>query len=229
MKIPKEIKSQWLTYIDLKEKGLKKQANKALKSVVNIINMYDVGYFNDFLYSLCKLELNKGINNQLQYPIFVKCILPILVEGVRNNSVKDIVYLVQASESGFSREIYKELGDISNRDLLRTALISEPDNTTVKSLLGANYVYDLYYGAHHLPDSMIGDIAYVTSLINESSDFFDANSQVLHKDLINEHSYYCQLYRDYIMWESGCFDFDFSTWCEKHNRKYSWVKSYYYE
>ena len=229
MCIPKEIEQDWHEYNKLKHSGLKKQANKLLLSIVEKIENQGLLKFKNFLFSLCEEGLSSDYTKKIQHPIFVRCVLPLLVDGYNSNSVQELVFIVKANINGYCREIFQSIGQVSNQELLKTALLAEPNNRMIISLLAADYVEGLYYGAHHLPDCLIIEQEYANSLIKESSLFFEQHSDLIEIKLIDSHKYYLQLYHDYLVWKTGLFKFSFQEWCEKNNRTYHWVKSFCYD
>lgn len=229
MKVPLAIESDWNRYLALIESGLKKQANKVLLQVVKTIEEQGPANFKAFLYDLCEEGLGYNYASKIQYPIFVRCILPLLVDGLNAGSATEIIYLVQARAAGFSAVIFDAIGLIDDRDLLKRALVSEPENITAKNLLVHDYIEELYFGAHHLPEVLITDLETANSVIRESAEFILKNRDVINDRLVEEHQYYSQLYKDYEEWLSGNHDYDFAQWCEKNKRKYGWVQAYYYE
>jgi len=229
MNYPAEIEADWSQYIKLRESGLKKQANRALLDIVQKIENIGPEQFKVFLYSLCEDGLGKNYSSRIQHPIFVKCILPLLLKGFESGTAKDLVYLAKANQSGFGKEVYKATGGVSNRELLKKALSADPENIVAKNMLAADYVEALYFGAHHLPDALITDLQTANSLIKESAAFLLENADCIAEQLIEGHKYYSRLYKDYEAWSSGNYTDDFGKWCEKNKREYSWVKSYYYK
>lgn len=200
-----------------------------LLQVVKAIEAQGPVHFKAFLYSLCEEGLCRNYTTKIQYQIFARCILPLLLEGGKAGSATEIIYLVKARAAGFSAVIFNTIGLIDDRELLKRALNSEPDNVTAKNMLVHDYTEELYFGAHHLPDILITDLKVAKSVIRESAEFILKNRDVINDKLVEDHQYYSQLYKDYEEWLSGHFSYDFAHWCEKHERKYSWVQAYYYE
>lgn len=229
MQTPIEIRFDWQNYIELRDQGLKKQANKVLMNVVKKIEGIGLNYFKGYLYSLCDKCLGGDDSNRIQQPLFVRCILPLLLEDVQAKSTQAIIYVIKANFDGFGREIYNAIGDFNHCDLLKIALETEPNNNIAINLLASDYIDTLYHGAHHLPECLIIDLDTAKSLIFESSEFILKNIDHLDKELVESHRYYCKLYSDYNSWHSGAYSYDFTEWCEKNNREYSWVKSFYYK
>ena len=122
MNYPAEIEADWSQYIKLRESGLKKQANRALLDIVQKIENIGPEQFKVFLYSLCEDGLGKNYSSRIQHPIFVKCILPLLLKGFESGSATELVYLAKANQSGFGKEVYKATGGVSNRELLKKAI-----------------------------------------------------------------------------------------------------------
>ena len=226
---PKEIENEWLRYNELKSSGLKKQANKALLDVIEIIKESKSGRFNDFLLGLCDKGLGGSLDNKIQHPLFVQCILPLLLFGLEKKSAREITYIVRSNSCGFGREIYNAIGDVSNLELLKIAHASEPNNQNVVNLIVHDYIESLYFGAHHLPECLIIDLEYSRNIISESAEFILNNRKNIKAELIEQHKYYSSLYRDYEIWVSENNGGDFAQWCSKNGRTYSWVTTVYYD
>jgi hypothetical protein len=229
MDIPKEIGRDWSEYTHLRSSGLKKKANQLLLSIVKMIEKQGVEKFKGFLYALCEEGFSDNDEKKIQHPIFVRCVLPLLIEGYKSNSIQELIFIVKANGHGFGGIIYDAIGDVSNQKHLKSALETDPSNIEVINLLAQEYVESLYFGAHHLPDCLIVELEYANSLIGESSQFIEQYRGVIDARYIESHQYYLQLYGDYQVWNAGEFQYDFKEWCEKNKKTYHWVKSYYYE
>jgi len=226
---PKEIEIEWFKYIQLRDSGLKKQANKALLTVISAIHNSDQEKMKEFLLSLCDECLVSFSEQRIQQPLYVKCILPILVEGLKNGSVPEITYLVRSNACGFSNEVFKEIGDITEEDLLKKALEIDPSNIEAINLLANDYVQALDFGAHHLPESLIVELSYAKRVLSESAEFILRNRDCINESILQGHKYYSFLYSDYETWESEKKEITFSEWCSLNKREYSWVTTVNYE
>lgn len=229
MNIPKHLEPAWRKYNELRSDGLKKQANQALLSIVETIERHGPEKYKHFLFELCEQGLSHDANRRnIQHPLFVRCILPMLVKGYESNSVTELIHLVRGNLCGFGKEIYTAIGDISNEVLLKTVLSIDPAHSQAIELLAQDYVHALDFGAHHLPDALVVDWTYAEGVIQESSQFFGEHADSIDQALIESHQYYLQLYSDYQTWKDGEYSFNFQTWCEKNGRTYHQVKAYYY-
>ena len=228
MQPPIEIESDWERYKGLRSSGLKKQANKALLTVIQTMEKKGLEYFKVFLYSLCEEGLGGHYESKVQHPMFVRCLLPLLVSGVKSKSAKEIIYVVKARSSGFGKELYESIGDIPDRDLLKIVLSTEPNNQTALNLLAADYIEELYFGAHHLPEVLITDLSVAKSVSEELAKLILSNKSLINESLVTKYSYYTRLYEDYEIWLNGQHTYDFAKWCERNKRTYSWVASYKY-
>jgi len=139
----------------------------------------------------------------------VRCILQLLVDGYKSSSVKELIYIVKANSHGFGGDIYKAIGDVSNQDHLKAALLSEPSNMIVINLLAADYVEALYFGAHHLPDRLIVELEYANSLIHESALFLEEHQDSVETELVESHEYYVGLYHYYQVWKKDGGQYSF--------------------
>ena len=229
IEVPLEITNEWSQYENLRDSGLKKQANNALLSVIAKIKKNQSDSINEFLLSLCDIGLGKNVENKIQYPLYVQCILPILLDGLKRKSTREISYIVRSNSCGFGKEIYEAIGDISNRELLQVALESEPSNVGVINQLVYDYVDELYFGAHHLPDGLIVELERAQKTIKESAEFILKNCEHVREELIDEHKYYSGLYQDYADWKSELHGGNFSDWCASNGKSYSWVTMVSYE
>ncbi|KNC66325.1 hypothetical protein [Pseudoalteromonas ardens] len=226
---PKEIEKEWANYEKLKDSGLRKQANKALLTVIEEIQNGNKHRMKEFLLSLFDDALTKFSETRIQQPLFVKCILPILVQGLKAGLAREITYIVRANECGFGDEIFKELGELSNEELLKSALASEPGNIEAINLLANEYVSILDFGAHHLPSGLVIELDYAKRVISESAAFILKHRDNIHENIIKEHQYYSSLYTDYQKWKAEEKNLDFAGWCSKNKLEYSWVTAVYYE
>jgi len=226
---PSMIANEWSRYVQLRESGLKKQANQALLTAIEKIEKSQSTEVKEFLLSLCDVGLGQRPEQRIQHPIYARCILPLLLNGLKENSAREITYIIRSRYCGFAKEVYNAIGDIDSKDLLRAALISDPNNTDVINLLVKNYVEDLYFGAHHLPEALIVDLGYAQELLQESADFISRHRYQVSAQLIEEYKYYSALYSDYAEWESSRGTLDFAAWCTLHKREYTWVTAVYYD
>lgn len=226
---PKEIENEWAQYLELREAGLKKQANKALLEVIEQIKQNQSSSIKEFLLALCEKGLGQSLDHKIQHPLYVQCILPLLLIGLDGESAKEIIYIVKSNSCGYGGEIFNAIGDISNLELLKTALKSEPNNREVVNLIVHDYVENLYFGAHHLPQGLIMELSEAKNTLKESAEFILKNRSIIRDDLIENHKYYSDLYRDYEDWKNEVSELDFSQWCTTKRRKYSWVTTVYYD
>jgi hypothetical protein len=226
---PPEIIDEWSTYQTLRDAGLKKQANVALRLVIEKIKKNPSESIREFLLSLCETAFGKDRRNKIQQPLFISCILPILLEGLKQKSAQEILYIVKFRSHGFSKEIYNSIGDLSSEELLKTAHDSDPLHIGIINQLACNYVDDLYFGAHHLPDALIIELEHAKKILRESAEFIIKNRPLIHEDLVEEHRYYSALYQDYADWEIEDNGETFSDWCTSKGRSYHWVTRVYYE
>lgn len=227
MDIPKQVAENWSHYQALQNSGLKKQANKALNEIVSQLEGKDDADIKGFLFSLCDKGLNPNVEYKIQYPLFVKCIIPLLLNGYKRNSVKELLYIVKAMKYGYWKEIYEYFGDISPRNLLKKALELDTNNVEVLSELMAEYISELEYGAHHLPDTIVLDLAYINQTISECSAFILKNRKHIDPQALDVFKYYSRLCRDYSEWTRETNELDFLAWCIQHDKKYHWVNSDY--
>ena len=98
---PPEIIDEWSTYQTLRDAGLKKQANVALLLVIEKIKKNPSESIREFLLSLCETAFGKDARNKIQHPLFISCILPILLEGLKQKSPQEILYIVKFRSHGF--------------------------------------------------------------------------------------------------------------------------------
>ncbi len=176
-----------------------------------------------FLLTLCEKGLGQSLDHKIQHPLYVQCILPLLLDGFENKSATEIIYIVRSKSCGYGREVFNAIGDISNRELLKLALESEPKNEEVVNLIVHDYVENLYFGADHLPECLIVELDDAKNTIKESAAFILNNRGIVRDELIKNHKYYSKLYRDYEVWKNDITGKGFSQWCADKGKNYSWV------
>ena len=143
MDIPNIIAEDWSRYQELQNSGLKKQANKALCQIVDLLKGKKDNDIKDFLFNLCDKGLNPQRVNKIQYPLFVKCIIPLLLEGFERKSARELLFIAKAAKYGYWQEIYKSFGDVSTRDLLKIALDSDNENKEIIAELMSDFINEL--------------------------------------------------------------------------------------
>ena len=227
MNIPNLITDEWSRYQELQNSGLKKQANKALNQIVGLLEGKEDADIKDFLFILCDKGLNPQRANKVQHPLFVKCIIPLLLNGFKRKSAKELLFIVKAAKYGYWQEIYKSFGDVSTRELLKTALETEADNKDVIVELVSDFISELEYGAHHLPENIVLDLALINQTIGECSAFILKHRNNIDNQLVDVFQYYSRLYNDYSEWDKELTKFDFLSWCIHHDKKYYWVNPDY--
>lgn len=227
MNIPNLIADDWSRYQELQNSGLKKQANKALNQIVALLEGKEYADIKDFLFSLCDKGLNPQRANRIQHPLFVKCIIPLLINGFERKSAKELLFIVKATKYGYWQDIYKSFGDVSTRELLKTALESEAENKDIIVELMSDFISELEYGAHHLPENIVLDLALINQTISECSAFILKHRKLIDNQVIDVFQYYSRLYKEYSEWEKEMTKLDFLSWCIHHDKKYYWVNSDY--
>lgn len=227
MDIPKQVAENWSRYKELQNLGLKKQANKALNEIVSQLEGKEDADITAFLFCLCEKGLNPKREYKIQHQLFVKCIIPLLLNGYKRNSVKELLYIVKAMKYGYRKEINEAFGDISPQDLLKTALELGTDNKEVVLELMTEYISELEYGAHHLPNTIVLDLAIINQTISECSAFILKNRKYIDAQAIEVFKYYSRLFSDYSEWGKETTNLDFLSWCIKHDKKYHWVNPDY--
>jgi len=225
--VPEEIEKEWSQYEKLRNSGLRKQANKALLTTIAKIKSNQNPSINEFLLSLCEKGLDQDPQQRIQHPLYVQCILPLLLSGLERKSAREISFIVRSS--GYGKEIYDAIGDISHRELLNIALESEPKNIDIINQLVSDYVYELYFGAHHLPEVLIVELDYAQGIIKECAEFILKNQNCVREDIVEEHKYYSNLYQDYADWKNKSHGIDFSSWCNLNRKSYSWIAAVFYD
>ena len=121
------------------------------------------------------------------------------------------------------------VGNVDNKDILKKILSTDANNEIAINLLAREYIESLYFGAHHLPETLIISDDYADLLLNDSAFIFEKYKNYINDRAANTYKYYNQLYSDYKTWKTGTFHCSFEEWCDKNNLPYRWVNSYYYE
>jgi len=217
----------WSSYQEFKNTGLKKQANKALSQIVSKLEGKEDTDIKSFLFNLCDIGLNPNRTNKIQHPLFVKCIVPLLLDGFEQKSSKELFIIAKAAKYGYCKEIYHSFGDVSTRYLLKTALETDTFNKAIIAELMSDFIGELEYGAHHLPQTIVLNLTLVNQTIMECSTFILKYGIYIDNQVIDIFKYYSILYKDYSVWDDEITNLDFLSWCILHDKKYYWVNPDY--
>jgi hypothetical protein len=227
MDIPNLIADDWSRYQELQNSGLKKQANKALNQIVALLEGREDADIKYFLFNLCDNGLNAQRANKIQHPLFVKCIIPWLLDGFERKSAPELFFIVKAAKYGYWQEIYKFFGDVSTRELLKTALESDTDNKEMIAELISDFISEFEFGAHHLPENIVLDLSLINKSISECSAFILKYRKQIDSKTVESFKYYSKLYKDYSEWDEEVTKLSFLSWCIHHDKKYHWVNPDY--
>ena len=82
------------------------------------------------------------------------------------------------------------------------------------------YMNELWYGSHHLPEFILINEKEANECLSRVSDIVKKYEDI---------NYYRDLYDSWFAYKNENSDFTFEQWCEKNNKKFSWISAYYYE
>lgn len=220
----------WKDYMDTRNLGLKKQANKLLLNIVKYINSLEENEIHDFVFYIGDLKYNKMENILIQFPLMKSIIFPRIFAKCKEHEMPYLRWLYQLEhiDNECSNEIY-DYFDNGFSILELAHEIDENDLICVKLLIDA-YFYSLWYGGHHFPDFILIEKSHVDELENKLKKLFEKykDSALVTQDLIDDLSYYVNMYSDWFYYNDIIKGDDFAGWCISNNKNYSWVRSYYY-
>lgn len=207
-------------------KGLRKQAFKHLDVFLDQTLDWEFHKKLQFVIWICDwAEKAENHHHILVHPLLVKLIKPVLNEWIAQKPNDSRPYRWRGA---FLANLQND-NDINPYEDFRKAIEVNSDDERAKVRLADLILYSFWYATHHLPDFYIGDpdkdfeeLKLILSLIDSIADI------EIRGELRNNIDSYALLLGDWLSFkkESGA---DFADWCEKHNRKYRWVKAYYYE
>lgn len=217
IKPPDIVENEWSQYSLLRDSGVKKSAATALSVLIEKIEKCSNAEVDDFLLGLCDREINNKYCGVIQHPLFVKCILPMLEKGFREQSPREMVLLARFSEGIFSNAVHSVFAYLEPREIYRKVLEIDPLHVEAFNLLVGEYIRYLDYGAHHLPDSLIINLSDAQKNLRECAQIILASQHRVSPTLLEKYKHLSSLYGHYERWSLSCRNMDFADWCKMHN------------
>lgn len=204
-------KTEYNNYYDLREKGLKKEANKKLEELMEYFDSLDDKAKRSICYELCRLYLETKEISELQFPLLHR-IIAILAMDCEENKMPQM------------RWYYQLTGD---KKMLKRAFEQKKDDEITIHLMVESLLYELWNGALHMPYCCLLEKEKSDTLLNKLREILDSND--LSDEVIEEFEYYSNLYSDWWKFDKDLSAKGFLEWCVKNKRDYKWVKEYCFD
>ena len=214
-----EIRSLWNDYADTRNKVLKKTANNKLKNLIEFVNSKSNEDKKAFVDYLCNEKFKKRNIEGFQHPLVENLILPVIAPMVENDQMPYLRWSYELNRACYNSE-----------EILLKANKVDPSDIKTVTLLIDMYMNELWYGSHHLPEFILINEKEANECLSRVSDIVKKyedkiNPQELYEDI----NYYRDLYDSWFAYKNENSYFTFEQWCERNNKKFSWISAYYYE
>ena len=204
-------KKEYNSYYDLREKGLKKEANEKLEELMEYFDSLDDDMKRSICYKMCRLYLDTKEISELQFP-FSHRIIAILAMDCEENKMPQM------------RWYYQLTGD---KKMLKKAFEQKKDDEKTIHLMVESFLYELWNGAHHMPYCCLIEKDKSDELLDNLRTILE--SCELPDDIKKEYEYYFNLYSDWWRFDKDLSTKGFLEWCVKNKRDYDWVKEYCFD
>ncbi|WP_459195697.1 hypothetical protein [Wukongibacter baidiensis] len=227
-----EVSNRWNDYAATRNKGLKKMANLKLKDLIEYINSQSEEDRERFVDYLCSERFEKGNIKDFQQPLIEGLVLPEIIEAVKADKMPYLRWIYQLEL--YSSCNYKNIDNIeyynSEDILIKANKIDASDIKTVHLLLEI-YMDRLWFGSHHLPEFILIETDEVDNLLKKVDNIVERYGDKISniKNLLEEFSYYKDLYKSWFKYKKDCSNITFNQWCENNKKNYYWGKSFYYK
>lgn len=221
----------WNLYEEKRNLGLKKDANKILNKLVEFVMLKNESEKEEFVRNICFEKFENGTKIDLQYPILSKLIFPVLFNYIDKPKMPELRWLYEINfyyDNSFERLSKKLNTDNPYEQLLILAHKTDENDIRTLEILTEFYFYGLWYGSHHFPDFELITEIEVNNILEKLDKIQKKYNIFTNKDK-NDYNYYKELYFDWYSFKKESQEITFKEWCEEKNRKYHWVKSYYYK
>lgn len=227
-----EISNLWNDYAETRNKGLKKNANVKLQSLIQYLNTKSKEDRKKFVDYLCIERFEKQNIKDFQQPIIEGLIIPILVEKIEEKKMPYLRWMYQLNV--FSNCNYRKIDNFEyyvSWDILLDANKIDPSDINTVCLLLNNYIDRLWYGSHHLPEFILIEENEVDILL-EQIDYLlvKYKTEIKNiKSIVSDAEYYRELYKSWFEYKKEDLDICFVEWCENNKKEFYWIKAYYYD
>lgn len=138
---------------ELEEKGLKKQASKALRA---FISSFENGQEKEEWVREYLPELQTNKHSRIRHEIFHELVFPILKAGYENNDFASTLWLGKLAQNFYQvRKLHEELDWASELSLYNKSHEIDPDNDEARLLLLKAIVSLLEYSEHEWPGGIL--------------------------------------------------------------------------
>ena len=137
----------------LEEKGLKKQASKALRDFIS--SFENEQEKEEWVWEyLPKLQKNR--HTRIRHEIFHELVYPVLKAGYKNNEFSSTIWLGKLSQNIYrAQKIHEELNWVSELSLYEKSCEINPGNDEARLLLLNSLVSWLEYSEHEWPRGIL--------------------------------------------------------------------------
>ena len=215
-------------YVTLFEKGLKKQANKALDLFLESFDQLDELTKGEIYYQLCEglcdtpeediVALQKRSNGQLPFALHNR-VHDYLFQECKQNKMPHLCWYYQLFR-------HDKMGSQHAFAMLQKAYEHKDCDPKTIVLLLENYIDYLAWGCHHFPDGCIIERSGAEETIRLGKELLSQHPFAL--ELQQEFLYYEQLYRLYWQYQEEEGQ-NFGALCHANGIPFAPVKAYYYK
>lgn len=206
----------------LKEKGLRKEALKALSSFIEEAKKWNNDKQQNFACWLFGLfEVSDSIHQLLVYPLEENLLKPILEEWIKIDPKEPRPYRWY----GLFLKTEKRI-EYLNKAI---KLGGKSEQLSLLKLIDINF-YSLWYSFHHISEDLyLGNIEEDSILITKLQQLNDrVECQLTRKNNDEKINYYRELLTDWMMFKKEQKK-DFVHWSKNKGKTYYWTHAYYYE
>ena len=222
------IKHLYDDYVDIYEKGLRKEANKSIQDFFFIFDEINQDERDKLFYKFCEdycddnveqvTQLSERGNGALPYEL-AKRILAYLEKCYEENKMPQVRwYYEMAYDIGVK--------SIDSREVIDKAYNHKQRDEKSINLMFSSKVGTLSWGSHHFPEGCIIGKEVVEETIKSANEMITKHE--IKDELKDEFYDYCKLYE--LWWEFEKNDAtDFTDFCDKNGLKFNEIKAYYYD
>ena len=214
-------------YLDVYEKGLKKQANKIVEHTVILLKDSELQEVDSimfrFLTEYCDQEiwsvLAKRGNGDIPFALkeFIRTWITVRCEKKNMPELRWYYELFRNDRIGYKYA----------RGYLDDAYNSEKCDQKTVDLLFDSYLELLAWGAHHFPDGCIIEKSTQDNAIRTCERIMEEKN--VNEHLVHELYYYKSLYDCYEKYVEDGKVKDFEVYCKDCNLEFHYNKAFYYE
>ena len=222
------IKHLYDDYVDIYEKGFRKEANKSIREFFLTFDKIDQDEQDKLFYKFCEdycdnnveqvTKLSERGNGALPYEL-AKRILMYLEKYYEENMMPQI------------RWYYEMAHDIGVRSINPSEIIEKAYNHKDSDKKSIDFMFSskvgtLSWGSHHFPEGCIVGKEIIEETIKAANEMIVKHE--IKDELKDEFYHYCKLYE--LWWEFEKNDStDFTEFCAENGLKFNEIKAYYYD